>query len=392
MLLYIILLLVITSLFLLVKTNRIQDKTAAVCIFSFVFVLLAFRAVTVGEDTQMYLDVANASTKMQWSDLFRPWSSIIWKENEWGFGPSIDATFLLLAKILMSITGYPRSLILFCSAVICLGFYRFYLANSEDQNSLFIAIFLFVCSGLFMSSFNLMRQMFALAIGIQFYEHEKDGRYVPSLMYIFIGTLFHRSCLVLLCLFIMHILIQRRAFFITVTILGLLVPIFIPIFGFITSFISPQYARYFEFNVWENSIGGNTVVLAFYMVYIILYIKKCLTVNQQVNELCSFTAIYIGLSIASYQVSMLDRVSLYCLPFATLFISKTMNSESCIPFLSASIPLPFRKEGVEPIASNGLLKKKLTVYDVYNILFLLVMLALYFSYAKSPVRLYQFGL
>lgn len=106
-----------------------------------------------------------------------------------------EPAFTLLNWILSRFTNDPQIFIFVCSAVINAIFVNF--LHKYSKNFIF-SIFIYICSGFFFTSMNIIRQYIAMAIIILGFEHLKNKKIIKYTLYVFIAFLFHKSAIMAL--------------------------------------------------------------------------------------------------------------------------------------------------------------------------------------------------
>lgn len=295
--------------------------------FFLMFLFLALRGPSVGEDTRMYLSMAYVARDMPWDDLANISADIIWLPDEHGYGPKVDVGYLLLNKIIMLAFNNPQAVLVFCSAVICVGFARFIYKNELNVGQ---ATWVFLCGGLYMFAFNGMRQMLAIAIAIQSYEHMRRGEWLRAILWVFGGWFFHTSALLFAGVLAIYWLLRGKKSFILGVIVCCAVPAIMPLLEPIVRIVSPQYASYLQANIWEASVNGVMAVWIFLLVSIVFV---CVRGNREQNTrfILLMAFLYLSLMVSSLFYSMFERIALYAQVFVPLFfcIAQRTVEEHC---------------------------------------------------------------
>lgn len=354
MLPYLLLALYTLFCWLLYARGYLGGRLFLTAVFVPAALLLALRAASVGEDTAMYLQMADVARSMSWSSLNPLGSSIIWNADYWGYGSSVDQAFLLLLKACMALFGSSRAALMACAFATCLGFAVFIDRNSENVAQAFWA---FLCGGLYMFAFNGVRQMLAIAIAINFYQFARKNRWLIAALLILVASCLHRSTLVMLGLLLVAYLLKYKWTYRIIMVGSLFLPVLVTAAYPIVSMISTQFASYYQTNYWTASAGGVVLIWALLVICaLFLFFKR----KDTISRFFSFCDVsYVSLALIALRMSIFERVALFCLPF------------SCLSF-----------ERVLQACSE---KNRWWVSLVINIL----LFALYVSYSLSPVRTYS---
>lgn len=310
--------------------------------------VLGFRDVSVGEDTLHFMDIFNSCPYIEWKTILSS-TDTVWA-NVYGVELSVESGYLLINKIIYCFTHNFQWVLIIISALTCFNIANFIYQNSRN---VFISTYIFLCESLYMQSFNLMRQMLALSIGINSYTCLKKREYKKALLLLLISFLIHKSSIILLLLIpICMVNNYKRA--IKYILFGSVITagIFPIIIELVSNFI-PRYASYFGTNYWQTSIGGTVILwILQIIVCIYMYTKGIKDKNTFIAIVC--TAIYLSMEIVGIKISAFSRISLYFRSFVILllpeffrYLSKRFRRIWCIVFLVILAIAFFRYAGIE---------------------------------------------
>lgn len=316
--------------------------------------LLCFRGPSVGEDTAMYLQMAEASQYYTLDQLNPLGPSILWNPDFWGYGSSVDPGFLLILKACMALFHDPQIALALCAVVTCVCFAVFLRQNSKDIAQ---AYWGFLCSGLYMFAFNGVRQILAIGIAINFYQLAKQDKWFRAFLLILIGSCVHRSALVLLGILCLYYLLKYRRTYPIALAAVVFLPVLVTAAYPLVQLFSPQFASYYAVNYWTVDLGGSVLIWALTVACaIFLFYKRSAEGDSRFHSLCDAT--YVSLSITALRISVIERVALYALPFVCLSFDNVMHL------------CPQKNKWWVSLAINGLL------------------FALFIAYAANPARDY----
>lgn len=350
-----VLLALYTLLFIYLYQHQIMGRKAfLVFVLVPAALLLGFRGSSVGEDTAMYLRMANVSSLMPWRSLSPIGSSIIWEPNQWGYGSSVDPGFLLYCKVIMTVFNDPQAVLCITAALTCLLIGVFIERNAKNVGQ---AYWFFLCGGLYMFAFNGMRQMFALAIAVNYYQLARRGKWGWAIMVILVASLLHRSALVVFAFLGLQLIMRLRHTYTVSIVVACLLPAIVQIAFPLVQRISGQYASYYSTNFWSASFGGVTLVWI-----LIICCGIILGHRRRDDEAHGFLSVcdisYVMLELTAASISIIERVALYPLALVCISYDCTVRCVSAKNRWWVSL-------------GGGLL-----------------LLALYLSYAASPAREY----
>lgn len=344
----------------LLNLKKISKKTFLTLSFLTMALVLGLRGETVGEDTAHYIDVFVRTNYISWKTLFTSGTDIVY-DTIWGVDRSMETGYLLLNKVVGVFTSNPQWMLIIVAFLTCYLLAKFVYDNCAN---VFFPIYIILCESLYMQSFNLARQILAIAIGLQAYTLLKENRAhstIKAVVTVIVGFLFHKSALVLLLLIPLWRIKDNRKAMKYILIGSALTPFLITVFSKIISFIIPRYAGYFENNYWEANVGG--IALLWIVEYLmVLYIFRHYK-NEDGKEIfiaAACTAIYISFELVGLKLTAFTRIALYFRAFLIFLF-------------------PYFSRYIRP-RSRLIYKMGLNV--ILSVLFL--------RYASIPARLYYF--
>ena len=177
------------------KGSRLYNKKY---FLFFTFMMLALvlglrNPTTVGEDTDTYVQIFNIAKNMRWSEVLTNKFRIAYFS---GSGlQSIEPGWMVICKITSALGVGAQGFILLISVLTCALFANFILHNCKNVH---FSAYVFMCESLYMNSFNLARQIFAISICINAYTCLKNRKIASALWLIIISTFIHNSSVVFL--------------------------------------------------------------------------------------------------------------------------------------------------------------------------------------------------
>lgn len=290
-------------------------------IFSSFFIIaltLGFRGSSLGEDTQMYLSVAEISKDLSFIEIIREFPKSTWSIDIYGYHNRIETIYLLYNKIIMSLTGEAQFVLLVSAIISCWGFGKFIYDNSSD---IFLSTYVFLCESFFMFSFNGMRQVMAISIGINSYTCIKNKKYKKGLLLICLASLFHQSALIYLSIFVLDKIKNKQKSIKYIFIVAIILTQITPILYLIVMKFSPYYASYFQSSYWEASANG-IIILWFIELLMIGFIYFNKTKNIDDYMIISYTIFYLAVEIIGLKYTAISRVALYFRVFLLLLFPR----------------------------------------------------------------------
>lgn len=328
--------------------------------FTVLGLFLGLRGASVGEDTQHYIDIFRYSADVSWSSIFHSRNMRTgYFTDANGYTDTIENGYLILCKLVRLFTSNAHIFLCIVALATCWLFARFIYDNTEQ---VFYAAYIFVCDSMFMMSFNLVRQMLAVAIAVQAYAAMKQRQWKRALLIILLAAFIHNVALV--CLILIPIMRiregrERRAFR-YILLLTVLMPVVVYLLRAGIILLFPRYRLYFTTNYWNNSLGGTALLVMLELVLVgLLYLKNRFHIEESF-QLSAAVLLFLACEIAGLKITMFSRVGLFFRAYLILFFPKVERV-----FVSRDRPW-----------CRGLI--------------MLLLGLLYLSYARSPARMYIF--
>lgn len=153
--------------------SRSNYKAKYFVLFSFFLmtIVLGLRGATVGEDTKMYLNIAERVTDISWKEVFSSFPTSQWRYISYGglsgFSERTETVYLAYCKLIMIIFHNAQAVLLITAAITNALFAKFILDNITVKQDAILAVYIYMCDAMFMNSFNTMRQILAISIAVQ---------------------------------------------------------------------------------------------------------------------------------------------------------------------------------------------------------------------------------
>ena len=179
--------------------SKRSKKVVLFTSFLLMTVILGLRGVTVGEDTNHYINVFNRAADVSWSEIFHSKGFYTaYYTDQFGYTDTIENGFLSICKVVHWFTDNPQVFLFAIAFASNFLFARFIYNNCND---VYFATFIFMTESMFMLSFNGIRQLFAVAISLQAYTLIKKKKIKTASLIVFIAALFHTVALISLLTF-----------------------------------------------------------------------------------------------------------------------------------------------------------------------------------------------
>lgn len=283
----------------ILKSHKAEKVGFGLCVGVLMF-LAAFRASSVGNDTEEYLRIFEETI-----------SSGIY-ESRYEIG------YLWLNKLLGYISHDSQIVLIVSSIFIFYSFGRFIWKYSEMP---WLSLFLFFTYGFFSSSLNIMRQSLAMAILLFSYDFLLQGKNLKFVLSVLFASLFHTTAFLFISSYIcrkLHITVKLVIIFVGISIL------FSYLFSVLLDSLFGVLAMYEHYKDGKYS-GGTRLASILYIIissfififsYCILKQKKLqmkFSDSQFLCNNCMLITVLIAVAcyIVSIKLNLLDRVAIY---------------------------------------------------------------------------------
>ena len=298
---------------MLLYMKKINNRTFIIVVFFVLAMVLGLRGEEVGEDTAHFIDIFNYAQNLTWKTTFTSGLDVIYT-TVYSADLSIEVGYLILNKLVGIFTDNAQWLIFIVAAATCWLFGKFIYDNFQK---VFLPTYVFLCESLYMNSFNLMRQILAIAIALQAFKLIKEGKYKKAVIVILVGFLFHKTAILLLALIPLYLWKNKKRATKLVFIGAVVFIVGLQAVATLVSILVPRYASYFTTNYWNTEISGIVVLWLIEIVLCLLfYFYRGL--KRDDNEVfipVASTIIYIACEIVSFRVSMFSRIAMVFSPF-----------------------------------------------------------------------------
>ena len=116
--------------------------------------------------------------------------------------------------------------------------------------------YVYMCDSIYMSSFNIMRQVLALSIAAQAIEEVKQEKYKKAIVWVAIAACFHLSALLFVAVLLIYKLKEKRKYYKWIVLGVCILPVALPLLTTIVSKILPKYVSYLQTSFWSAEAKG----------------------------------------------------------------------------------------------------------------------------------------
>ena len=313
------------------RTKRDNHRRAYITIITVVMIIMSgLRNEYVGNDTIVYLKQFNNSFSESWSNIF----SVFWDAY---FNPNSstgkDPAMWIVNKLIGLVSTDHIFFLLVTSALFLIPLGVFFYRNTKNPMEVAMSYLFFNTLYYTFIPNSAIRQSIALGFVLMAYMALPKRKLIVPILLVLIGSLFHRSAL-LVFLFILFIkVINPRDFYRISLVLIPLMLLFYREIGFIMADTNDIYANYGSGSMFSE--GGRPIVIVLF--YIGLYLMGLLRLGafskeETKNAQVGYPMIGAALTVIFVPLVRLDstliRVSSYFVVWLCLFIPIVLEKYS----------------------------------------------------------------
>lgn len=197
----------------------------------------------------------------------------------------------------------------------------------KTSDNVWLSVLLFVTIGQYYISFNLTRQIVAVAIlfsGSSFLYDKKTLKYCSVVL---LATLFHRTSLIMIPFyFVLNFKFNYKKLFLILCGLLFVSNYIDTILGFLQQYF---YSHYLDSSYGMTGFSYKNVVLPLAILVFVInskHIKKIKN-NNKINVWYNATVFYAFFSFLGLNIQMLERLSHYFAPYVLLIIPAVINEQ-----------------------------------------------------------------
>ena len=300
------------------KTVEEKKKIYVIVSFLLLFLVMGFRSLTVGTDTQLYVSIFKNYCNMSWSDI------LTFKDTFIGFA--------VFNKLVSMFSTDPHAIIVASSGLICFLTGRFICKNS---NHVVYSTLLFILFYHYLNCFNIFRQYIAIMIVINALPLLINQKTIEYILVCLLAMSIHNTAIMALLLFPLSKMRFTKHSIFMFTFFISFATFVVPIAMNKFAYLFPHYQMYFE-NQYMNYSGYGLFILV--GIYIMISLLAFLSKNRMDNDptaistdivnkdrrkfmlLLMINNFAIITNIMSYKYFILYRVSLYYSIYLIIFI------------------------------------------------------------------------
>lgn len=289
------------------KTNK-NKRAYLVVVFFVLCLVMAFRGISVGTDTKLYVSIFRNYSRTSWLDI------LMFKDTFIGFA--------IFNKIVSMISLNSHAILIAAAVLTCYLTARFIYKNSKH---VVYSTALFVLFYHYLNCFNIFRQYIAIMIVVNALPLLVKKETVKYILVCLLAMSIHNTAIMALCLLPLSRMEFNKHSVIMYTVIMFFTVFLVPFAMSKFAIFFPHYGMYFE-NQYMNYSGYGLLILI--MIYCIISLLAFITRNNDCNDdekrkfmlLLMINNLSIIANIMSYRYFILYRVSLYYSIYLIIFI------------------------------------------------------------------------
>ena len=285
-----------------------RDNIYLFIYFLFAALIMGLRSVQVGADTAHYEALYNRIVATKWQDIFANLHGIKFDTLEIGF--------VVFAKLSGQIVNNYYFFQLIVAIIYCFSMMFFF---KDDVDSTILLTTVFLGSGLYLTAFNLSRQMLAVAFTSLCWKSLYKGKNIQALAMIVLAVTIHVSSIVFAVAFLVYMIRKKKYLLYTAIFLGIIAAMnYEAVIRFVNVYFD-VYSGYVSNNRhllemrFSILLYGIILILAIYM----LVAKKFDSIER---IYAAFSVAYVVCIFIGLKFNYFDRIGIYFMPFTVLLM------------------------------------------------------------------------
>lgn len=344
MYLYIFLLIYVLIISALYRFNIISKLSYLVLTFVVLAYVQGNRDTYIGTDTRFYENLFHTFKNIPFQTILSSFPRLYVIDHY----QTVETGYILFNRLIGCFTNNAQVLLMIIAFILCFSFAKFIYDNSVNP---IWSTLLFMSEGMYINSFNMMRQMLAISICINSFTLFKNGKKVWAIFIILIASLIHESAYFFIAFLLFYWMLgkvksnKKKYFF--------LIPLLMPIFIEVLGVISYQYSGYTRGSLYSVHIGR---IALLWLIILIIAMRAYKYFRQN----------------SSYIFYFINYISFVVLQFMSILITGTARISYWFePFVFLLVPLAFNKSNKD-IVTVGL-----------KLVLLILLVGSYLSFTQS---------
>ena len=291
-----------------------RDKIYLTIFFAIATLILGLRSAKVGVDTQNYFRLYNDIIESSWQYIFLNLHGIEFDNLEIGY--------VVLAKISGIIVNDYYFFQLLIACFFCFSMMIFF---KDDVNSNLILTTMFLGSGLYLDSFNISRQLIAVALTSLAWKSLCKKKLIATMVLLVLAVTFHVSSIVFVIAFLLYMIRKNKYLLYMALCLGIILSVNYNSMIIFASKYLTSYGGYISNNRQTLEMRGSILLYSIILILaIFVLVKKKFSSKERIYAILSIAfvvCVFIGLNFNYF-----ERIGIYFLPF-TILLTDTIGTK-----------------------------------------------------------------
>lgn len=292
------------------KEKNTKDKLFLVIVFFVMFIIVATRAMNIGNDTLSYLNIFRKCSIYKWDIL----SADMYYEKG----------YLFFNVLLSFISSKPRFFMIIMSALFNYAVYRFIKDNS---NNYLLSVLMYINLLFFYQSMTMMRQFLALSIVLLFsLKFVKEKKIFKFILSIIIASLFHSSALIAILLYPIYYLKYSKKMVFIIFLSSMIVLITLnQVYPFVASMLNRE--TYYMTMVGETKLANIISTLIYFVMFLFCSFVSKKGEGYEKDFYLYTLIVAAAIFFISINMAVLSRASQYYAILAIISLPNLMENK-----------------------------------------------------------------
>ena len=301
-------------IFAIILNNSKRKNVFIFISFSLMALIMGLRSVNVGVDTLTYYESFYLIAKTPWHVLLKSY-----------YFEGLEIGYVILVKICTFFFNSYYSFQFVFSVIYC----SFFASFCKQLKHPYVGVFVFLGSALFLESFNIARQMLAVAMFAYAWSLFFKGKKRKSTVILLLSLLMHTTSLLAIIPFVVFFLFQKKFVVYLSPVIALLMYLLFPYFlDFSIDNIS-HYANYYDnHKVVQEATGAKILWLIYATLSLIVIYNR--TFDRQSKCAAFFTLVLVAFNFIGLKMNYVERLGLFYLPFVVLLFDSFGDLFNCV--------------------------------------------------------------
>lgn len=231
----------------------------------------------------------------------------------------MEPGFQELVHIMMKLSDNPRWVIIVMSFFTCL----FYFMTARNlSNNVPMSLFIFMTWGYYFFTFNTIRNYFAYCVVLYSLVFLKDNKQIKFLICIIVATLFHKSALVCIPIYLLAFYGYRKSYLLIFVGIIIVANLFQEQLKLLAFLMYPGY----EGSVYDNERVSYLNILKQLLIISLGLLFYKYVKNDKINKICfNLNVLALAFYVGFYWVPEVSRIGYYMNITSVIFIPRLLS-------------------------------------------------------------------